>query len=294
MCRVGRYGVKLHRKLPLPIFRDLLDELSGSLNLVRLIGLGESTLLPDFQQYAQLIIAHGFTLELITNGTGNLTDYQYILDNDGILLFSWDAAEKEIYERLRRPAKWELQVNQLKNIGKYAIANETSDKFYLLFTLQPSNIDQLTKIVEKAYEWNVENIIVNIAKLPNDSWIDGNFSDIKESLFASQQIAQENSISLMIPEQLGGRTLDGIDTLVTSSSNCTMPWTEAVIRWNGDVQVCNMFNPYTYGNLHFNNFTQIWNNSYAQIFRKNVNSDYRHPYCTNCVYMKDSYAHRHV
>jgi radical SAM protein with 4Fe4S-binding SPASM domain len=73
-----------------------------------------------------------------------------------------------------------------------------------------------------------------------------------------------------------------------------MPWEEAVLRWNGDVQVCNMFNPYIYGNIKLNSFKNIWNNAYAQTFRKNVNGDFKHPYCKDCAYMRDAYACRSV
>jgi radical SAM protein with 4Fe4S-binding SPASM domain len=98
----------------------------------------------------------------------------------------------------------------------------------------------------------------------------------------------------MLPDQIGGCCFDDLETLKTSSSLCQMPWEEAVIRWNGDVQVCNMFNPYTYGNIYLNSFKNIWNGAFAQVFRNNMNTDFRHPYCRDCVYMGDAYANRSV
>lgn len=295
MCRVGRYGVNLKRKLPLNIFEDLVSGLADKLELIRINGLGESTLLPDFAEYVNLILRHGLTVELITNGSGEIEDYELILKNKGILLISWDAGEKHRFEVLRRPASWESYTNKLVEISNAARLNCASDRLFLLFTLQKQNIDQLPILVERCREWDIKNILVNVVKSSNDSWIAENLQDIKQNMSLSYNIAKMHGISLMIPDQIGGNDLSNLKTLKTSGSDCcTMPYEEAAIRWNGDVQVCNMFNPYIYGNLYLQPFDQIWNNKFAQIFRKHLNLSTKHPYCLNCVYMRDSYHCRKV
>ena len=40
---------------------------------------------------------------------------------------------------------------------------------------------------------------------------------------------------------------------------CEKPWKEVYIRYNGDLTVCNMLNPYIYGNLKNYSFESIWN-----------------------------------
>lgn len=294
MCRVGRFGVNLERKLDIEQFNKLITELSGNLDIIRLNGLGESTLLPDFKEYLYIIFNKNITVELITNGSGQLDDYELIFKNNGIILVSWDAAEKSLFERLRRPAIWESQVSKLIDITRRAQKYGVIDRLFLIFTLQKLNISQLPLLIERCNKWGVKNVIVNVIKLSDESWINNSFADVQSSVKLAIEFARSYGISLMIPEQIGGRKLDEVKTLRTSSSICNAPLEEAVIRWNGDVQVCNMFNPYIYGNLYLNSFRHIWNNCFVQVFRKNINTPNKHPYCHNCVYMRDSYYHRTV
>lgn len=289
MCRVGRYGINYSRALPLRDFHRILDELKESVEEVRLNGLGESTMLPDFQDYLQALISRSLKMELITNGTGKIEDYEVFLRNNGILIVSWDAASKERFEILRRPAIWEDSVEKLTQLAGIANKYGKSNNLSLMFTLQKSNIEELPLLVGKCRDWQLKNLMVNVVKLPNDG-LRNDLVKIRQSFRQASKLADKYRVRLVLPDQVFGEPICEVNTLATSSENCVMPWEEAVLRWNGDVQVCNMFNPYIYGNIHLNSFKSIWNNAYAQIFRKNVNKGTKHPYCVNCVYMRDAYT----
>jgi radical SAM protein with 4Fe4S-binding SPASM domain len=94
-----------------------------------------------------------------------------------------------------------------------------------------------------------------------------------------------------LPDQICGRKVPVIGLAETAAARCGAPWREVVIRWNGDVQACNMFNPYVYGNIHRASLPSIWVNEFATLFRAKLNSSSdRHPYCRNCAYIPSAYT----
>jgi radical SAM protein with 4Fe4S-binding SPASM domain len=287
MCRVGQYGLNLDRIMPLEEFEKIISQING-LKTVRLNGLGESTLVPNFDKYLDCLIEKKLKIELITNGSGKLEDYKKILKNDGFVIISWDAAEKEIFEKLRRPAKWETFVKKIKDLT-FDLSHSELKKTALLFTLQESNIGQLSKLVLKCKKWQIASIIVNVVKDNGIEWTRRKMSEIENEFILANKLATKNGISLFLPSQVFGYKMTIVGAFSTSSEKCEMPWKEVVIRWNGDVQACNMFNPYVYGNVRLNSFDDIWNNLFASLFRKMINTSKKHPYCVNCVYFKEAY-----
>lgn len=71
MCRVGQYGLNLNRVMPLEEFKKIIFQIKG-LETVRLNGLGESTLVPNFDKYLDYLFEKKLRVELITNGSGNI------------------------------------------------------------------------------------------------------------------------------------------------------------------------------------------------------------------------------
>lgn len=287
MCRVGQYGLNQNRIMSLGEFMKIISQIDG-LKTVRLNGLGESTIAPNFDKYLDYLIEKGLNIELITNGSGKLENYKKILNNSGFVIISWDAAEKEIFEKLRRPAKWETFVKKIKDLTSDSSDSELR-KIALLFTLQESNMNQLSKLVLKCKEWNIVNIIVNVIKDNENGWIEDKIDDIESEFILANKLAIENGVSLFLPSQVLGHKIIIDGAFSTNSEKCEMSWKEVVIRWNGDVQVCNMFNPYVYGNIYLNSFNDVWNNLFANLFRKMINTNKKHPYCVNCVYFEEAY-----
>ena len=55
MCRVGRYGVNLNRVMSLETLQNIIHQIP-TLKIIRLNGLGESTVIPNFDSYIEIII----------------------------------------------------------------------------------------------------------------------------------------------------------------------------------------------------------------------------------------------
>lgn len=287
MCRVGQHGINLDRAMPLDIFVRAVAAVPTA-RTVRLNGLGESTLLPNFCDYLTVLLSKALRIELITNGSGPLQYYETILNSGGHIFVSWDAADAVVFERLRRPAKWSQyldRLGQIATMGSRSIAGSAS----LIFTLQKANIGHVTGVVELASQLGLKSVQVNVIKSPALQWAIVGFDKIVEELIAAQMRAREVGILLLVPDQILGKPVGVLGPARTAGSLCSAPWDEVVVRWNGDVQACNMFNPFVYGNIHRTSFDEIWQNRFAATFRAELNGANCHPYCKNCAYMPDAY-----
>lgn len=289
MCRVGASGLDLSRVMSLESFRQLASTLFPHVRDVRLNGLGESTAIPNFSDYLDELEAWPIQVELITNGTGSVELYKRMVGRGARLLFSWDAATPALFEALRRPARWFPLLETVTAVSRQANALGQQKQLYLLYTLQSANVHELPALVEKAAEWGIPNLVVNVAKLATDRWLERHLSEIQEVFIAADARARETQVRLYLPDRVAGEPVTLASASPTAGTCCDRPWKEAVIRWDLDVQVCNMFNPYTYGNLQLHRFEQVWRGGFAQTFRAQINTPGRHPYCKGCHYMGEVY-----
>ncbi len=292
MCRVGRQGVDLRRVMRMERFKQVVDALIPHVRKIRLNGLGESTVVPGFGGYLDVLEARDAELELITNGTGEATTYRRLLGQGATLLFSWDAANESLFETLRRPARWEPVVQTLRGVSDHARERGRSDQLHLLFTLQPANVRELAAVVRQAAGWGIPNVIVNVAKLRHD-WLDARSTEVLDEFGIADDESRRVGGRLFLPDRVGNASSKTRSACPTSASGCDRPWKEVVVRWDLDVQVCNMFNPYTYGNLALHSFERIWRGAFAQAFRTHINSPARHPYCRGCAYIGDVHERKH-
>ncbi len=294
MCRVGEHGVNLERVMPIGQFADIARALLPTARDVRLNGLGETTLVPGFRSYLDVLERFSVNLELITNGTGSAAAYERIVTSGGTILFSWDAASPARFEALRRGARYTDIAATVRAVSEAARLSGRRDGLHLLFTLQPANRSDLPAVVEMAAELDVANVVVNVAKLRDVGWQAEHRDDVLSAFADAERVAARCAVRLFLPDRFGNDSVPLRSAMPTSASGCDRPWKEVVIRWNLDVQVCNMFNPYVYGNLHLRSFPSIWEGAFAAAFRENVNTSACHPYCRGCAYIGDVYARKHA
>lgn len=289
MCRVGEHGVDLERRMPFELFSRLAEQLFDHVREVRLNGLGETTLLPDLGRYLDVLARHDVALELITNGTGTLAVYERILSTGGTVLVSWDAARPDVFERARRPARFAPLAEAMGVLGGVAARLGRADALHLLYTLQPGTERELPGIVALASGFGIRSVVTNVAKLPVDGWL-GRVADAAlEAFDEADRAASRLGVRLSLPDHLGGRTIDLPSAMPSAARGCDRPFKEAVIRWNGDVQVCNMFNPWVHGNLRLAPFERAWSGGFAHAFRTQFRVEPGHPYCKDCYYLSGVY-----
>lgn len=292
MCRVGRHGVNLERIMPTALFERILASLKPALREIRLNGLGEATLHPQFESCVRRIREAGLHGELITNLTCSASTIDLLVDAEFTILVSWDAATPRLFEVLRRPARFSETWASLQALGSAAAARRRSELLHLIFTLQRANFLELEGVVTLAAEAGIPSVVVNVIKLADEAWIERHRGAIEDSLGRARAVAILRGIRLFVPDHLGQRLLPGGVSPTPATQGCDRPWQEIVIRYNGEIGVCNMFNPYIYGHTSRSGISGAWNGPLAQAFRRLVNTPDRHPYCEGCYYLRDLYAQR--
>lgn len=285
MCRIGEFGVNAERFMPRETFDRVADELFPLVREVRLNGLGEATLVPWFDQCIERVQQARLRGELITNLTFSQDLMAKLIAARFTVLVSWDAATPQLFETLRRPARWSDQRARLELLGRLAAESNVAHQIHLLFTLQRANTAELPGIVRLAAEVGVKNVLVNVVKLQNERWVNNARIEVLRSIDEARTVATGLGVKLALPDHIGSEPIHGEGVMQTSAGGCDRPHKEMVVRWNGDVTVCNMFNPYAYGHLERHGFERVWNGSLAQAFRRLVNSSAKHPYCEGCYYV---------
>ncbi len=293
MCRVGEFGVNLERRMPFDLFCGIAEELFGHTREVRLNGLGETTLLPDFSRYLDVLERYPIRLELITNGTGALDIYERLVAGGATILVSWDAARPEVFERVRRPARFAQLSEAMDQLGKIAAKLGRPQALHLLYTLQPSTERELPGIVELAHRWGFPSVVTNVAKLSAKDWLGRIEMVVLEAFSDADRRASQLGVKLSLPDHVGSRRVELPSAMASAARGCDRPFKEAVIRWNGDIQVCNMFNPWVYGNLHTGSFERAWKGNFAHAFRTHFRNEPAHPYCKDCYYLAGIYERNH-
>lgn len=289
MCRIGEFGVDSTRFMARELFDRCVRELFPRVREVRLNGLGEATLVPWFDHCIEQVRAAGLRGELITNLTCAEPTMRRLVEARFVVLASWDAATPALFERLRRPATWEQQRARLEALATLAARHGVSDHLHLLFTLQRANVTELPDLVRFASNAGVPNILVNVVKLQDERWVLRAKADLVRAIESARELAGALGITLVLPDHVGAIGMSGAGVLPTSARGCDRPRKEVVIRWNGELTVCNMFNPYAYGHLERHGFDRAWNGSLAHAFRRLVDGPDRHPYCDGCYYVHGAY-----
>ena len=281
-CGQGRHGIEPSRFLPIIKLHSWAGEACQRTTLIRINGLGESTLHPEFAECLDILRHYPGGREIISNLTAPAEVYERLLDDGFALLLSWDAADSETMARIRRGADYHEMCRKLLRIARKAEHNHCMPPV-LLFTFREENMSHLGPVVRHAGETGHVRVTVNMFKRPdNHDWTAHHRQRITEVFAEAQETALRQGVDLALPDHLGDVPVQLASTRPCPGSSCTFPSEQVVIRHNGDVTPCNMLNPYLYGNLHRRSFACIWNGAEAKLFR---NSCGRHPYCRQCYYV---------
>ncbi len=284
MCGVGKNGYDPSRNFHLNLLYYLSDKILSKVKLIRLNGLGESTVIPNFLKYLDIICNLPARLEIVTNLTvQNQKIWDKLIEKETNFLISCGSSIAKKYEAIRRGAKFSSFVRNLKMIGS-KISNPLQAQ--IIFTLMKENISDLLGVIELAREYGLGGVIVNVVKSnQNETWMEKYFDFIQELFQKAYDYSQNVGTVLKLPDHLGLKSINPEISTPSSSKFCENPWKEVYIRYNGDLTACNMLNPYIYGNCTNTPFEKVWNGLNANIFRHFVNSKFKHYYCRECYYL---------
>ena len=300
MCHVSYEATESRPVFP----AELTDRLAGLAGVDILLGSNyEPTINKGFPQIVRSLTRHGLRIELITNGT--LLDEESVdalaEANVRLLVISFDGAQKETYERVRRRANYEKALDRIF-AAKARIAPETL--FAVNSTVMRTNLEEIGPSVALWDRAGFDQIrfIAMVARHPEmepetlfpvRDRFHANLDAAGEELIASRRRISMAS-SYFNTSLLRSRYPDNVHGPIVSSGHpgmrpvpelraehqlgpgpgmtwpCRSPWTFARILPTGHVQLCFK---YIVGNLHQQSFKDIWFGPKATAVRRRVAED---------------------
>lgn len=285
MCGFGKHVNPFHKSkfLPFESYREILDQIGGISNTIRLNGRGESTIHPDFKQILDYTKERfpQLNINLFSNMSfGNDKILQSLIKNDVQLFISMDSANKENLVAIRRGAKFEHIINNIKRL--YPL----SKRPFIIFTIQEKNLFGIAEIAKFAFD-NKCHILFNTIRRDEGieifvRLVEDNKEEIKQQFNEVAELYSYSSLQYHLPDQLAGIALNSKYTKQTHGSmqSCPILDKELCILFDGTVTPCNMFNPYIYGNIKEQGLKEIWEGNKRKDF---LTSHKYHYYCNNCA-----------
>jgi radical SAM protein with 4Fe4S-binding SPASM domain len=265
--------------------RKWAEATSGKAESIRINGLGEATLSPHLDKCLEILGAFPGGREIITNFTAPLDLYARMLQVGFVILVSWDGCSAPVFEAIRRGADFGTLCQKLPRLAEHAAAIGAPDPV-ILFTLRPQNLHELPGTVDLVSRLGIRHMIVNTLRVRDGlDWTGPYRSNIQCVLALAAETATVRCVNLVLPDHVGGEPVRGPYVHRCSTDGCRFPFTEVVVRWDGEVTPCNMMNPYSYGHIAAHGFDACWNGPEARAFRRLANTAKRHPHCDGCCYV---------
>jgi molybdenum cofactor biosynthesis enzyme MoaA len=223
-------GFMGHMKLDL--FKKIIDQVDGKLEAVTLASRGEPLLNPAFDQMLKYADQKFLALKLNTNASLlNEKNINSILStNIQTLVFSIDASEKELYEKIRVNGNFDKIIKNLELFSK--IRKENFSKSKIITRVSGVAINDQVNIKSMTETWKK---YVDTVSLVNYSPLDDTYNN------------EINNIE----------------------EPCLELWRRLFIWWDGKINVCDVDYKSTLSkwNIEENSIKDIWNSEYYNFLR---------------------------
>ena len=268
--------------------RSVLDavvrELFPTLIELHPTNVGEPFAWPLFRELCLQMERHGVLLDLTTNGTlldGARLDWIAPIARD--VKVSFDGAQKDTFERLRRGAHFDSVCANVRALVKRLAAVTTRRPLVALqMTLMRSNVFELPGLVELAASLGVLRVrAYHLFSFTAD--MDAESIVAEPALWqpvadSAREVALRLGVQLQIAEPAAADS--GPASLQRIA--CHLPWHEAWIDYDGAVLPCHSHGGDQAGNILQTNFSEIWNGPLYQRIRSGFAADRPTWHCDGC------------
>lgn len=251
-------------------FESMLDIVEE----VTLMGWGEPTIHPHFNEMLEIINRHSARKYFCTNGM-NLKKiknaiFQYQVD---VFAVSVDGATYETNARIRRGSDLNVITNDLKDIvAEKKKRGLTYPWINFVFCAMESNIEELPDLVRLAADIGIEEVkVVYLTVFGEDLlheslW--GKEDKVRRIFAEAEAVGAELGIQLKLPH-IVGEDIAGDNY----HKDCFVPWRDFFLGSDGYVRPC-MSTPIQFFKYDMERpFMDMWNAKEYQEYRKNVNDN---------------------
>ncbi|MBN2407402.1 MAG: radical SAM protein [Elusimicrobia bacterium] len=213
-----------------------------------------------------------------TNGLLIDDDWMNILTDAHLdITFSIDAADKAVYEYIRKGASFE---KLLKNLERFHASEKRKNNPLLEKTLfaviMKSNFRQMLPLVDFAREHGFGKIqfVQKYGELPEEELFDPPDEEalefIRETVPRVEEETEKHGIVFSHPfRYLLGRGKTARGETAAGTPGCSAPWYKLSVMPNGEIKpdcVCST----SAGNLIHDDPLEVWNNPVMQLYRENI------------------------
>ncbi len=300
----GFKGFKM-ADMSLEIFKKAIEQSRPELEYVYLWGVGEPLTNPNFLKMVEAAKELGMKVSFSTNGTfidEKMARKIVELQVDEIV-FSVDSADPEMFEKIRRHAKYDKVIGNLERL--LAIKKEKGSKVpsvSMTCTLLKMNISGAPDLINLAHRLGIEKVwfqnVISWDKFTTEQSILSmrGSEKVRQAFEETRRVAKEKGIFVRLPElEVSGRSV------------CRFPWFGPMnVRWDGSVTLCPWiaypigmhyilhegkvgkkqveFAPWVMGNINQTPLKEIWNNEKYRLIRSQF-KEKKQPYpCNMCLH----------
>ncbi len=246
------------------LYKKIIDEVRGWRPIIKLFHSGESLLHPKISDMISYTKSAGCYVMMNTNATLlNEKKAEEILES-GLdeISFSFDGANKETYEKIRKNAKFDVT---LKNIIFFLNLKQKKKVKLPLTTVAIIKMDDTEKEIEQFFK-KFDNLPVDIKRIQSLMDWTGK-KDVSGNVFRGKEY-----------------------------SPCKAPWTYLSILWDGRVVPCCMdFNAlFVLGDVRKESVMEIWNGCKNKSLRRDIlNEKVKNiELCKNCHILRQKHKRR--
>lgn len=230
---------------------------------------------------------------------------------------SLDGASKETFERIRRGAKWNTVINNLKSLrDQKAALKRSTPRLHMSFVMMRSNIHELPHFVELAAEFGA--VVLYLTHLvaydvlgTSGELLGTNSEECDRYLDQAMMVARQHGIHVVAPrirqsrvdmelarasaeqrdpshlaDMERARDAHGLPKRFANDeaySCCPFPWHFIAIEPDGSVSPCGWWHAGPpMGNLHTQSFQEIWTGEPMRTLRSQLTSRKLGTNCSRC------------
>jgi radical SAM protein with 4Fe4S-binding SPASM domain len=258
-----------------------------------LFGWGEPLMNKHLGEFFDLLSPRGPRIFVLTNAMLLKDEMieRFVRGHLAFLNFSVDGAKAETYNRIRRGAKFDTVIANIKKVvAKRRELKVTKPYLRMVFVGMRSNVKEFPDFVDLAASLGMDEAkMVHMIAYGQDM--------VKEILFDHKELtnavldeaarrAKARGIKLTIPDRFN---LGPGPSAVPASAlhkKCPRPWEEIFVQSDGRVRLC-MLSKDIMGDLNTQGVEEIWNNEMFQKVRGTINTAKAMSTCAKCPQYKE-------
>lgn len=253
-----------------------LEGIMDDIEEVTLMGWGEPTIHPHFEEMLQTIDRHASRKYFCTNGMRLSELKNTIFDNRvDVFAVSLDGANAETNDTIRRGSNFSQIVSDLREIENIKQTNHLSYPWInFVFCAMKRNIEQLPDMVHLAADIGIDEVkVVFLTAFSNELapevlWGEENQKHAAEIFSKSVELADELGVKMKLPYLAGEDPAEE-----RAHKDCFVSWRDFFVGSDRMVRPC-MSTPVQFFEYdERKSFMDMWNDEHFQFYRKVVNDE---------------------